>query len=80
MNHLKTHQTNPTTAQYRPVQSNTSTAQYRQQYRCQCRPVHFKVGVQHRAVQPVQTTLCLWQAPLGVKVSGLAWGPKLHAN
>ena len=28
MNHLKTHQTNPTTAQYRPVQSNTSTAQY----------------------------------------------------
>ena len=30
MNHLKTHQTNPTTAQYRPVQSNTSTAQYSQ--------------------------------------------------
>ena len=28
MNHLKTHQTNPTTAHYRPVQSNTSTAQY----------------------------------------------------
>ena len=27
---LKTHQTNPTTAQYRPVQSNTSTAQYSQ--------------------------------------------------
>ena len=30
MNHLKTHQTNPTTAQYRPVQSSTSTAQYSQ--------------------------------------------------
>ena len=30
MNHLKTHQTNPTTAQYRPVQSNTSIAQYSQ--------------------------------------------------
>ena len=30
MNHLKTHQTNPNTAQYRPVQSNTSTAQYSQ--------------------------------------------------
>ena len=30
MNHLKTHQTNPTTAQYRPVQSNTNTAQYSQ--------------------------------------------------
>ena len=30
MNHLKTHQTNPTTAQYRPVQSNTRTAQYSQ--------------------------------------------------
>ena len=30
MNHLKTHQTNPTTAQYCPVQSNTSTAQYSQ--------------------------------------------------
>ena len=30
MNHLKTHHTNPTTAQYRPVQSNTSTAQYSQ--------------------------------------------------
>ena len=30
MNHLKTHQTNPTTAQYCPVQSNISTAQYSQ--------------------------------------------------
>ena len=30
MNHLKTPQTNPTTAQYRSVQSNTSTAQYSQ--------------------------------------------------
>ena len=30
MNHLKTHQTNPTIAQYCPVQSNTSTAQYSQ--------------------------------------------------
>ena len=30
MNHLKTHQINPTTAQYRTVQSNTSTAQYSQ--------------------------------------------------
>ena len=30
MNHLKTHQTNPTTAQYHPAQSNTSTAQYSQ--------------------------------------------------
>ena len=30
MNHLKTHQTNPTKAQHRPVQSNTSTAQYSQ--------------------------------------------------
>ena len=28
MNHLKTHQTNPTTAQYRPVQSNTKYSQY----------------------------------------------------
>ena len=30
MNHLKTHQSNPTTAQCRPVQSNPSTAQYSQ--------------------------------------------------
>ena len=30
MYRVKTHQTNPTTAQYRPVQSNTSTAQYSQ--------------------------------------------------
>ena len=76
MNHLKTHQTNPTTAQYRPVQSNTSTAQYTKyiQYPNPTRNPNFLVKPDPKLKSPTRQTLIIGlRAPSVLIVTYTSW-------